>query len=229
MSSIDDDAIAEGVGVARRLQSIDTRLGLSLSPSSSECTEEGLAVLLAIAMGYSQTGTQKISSGVVVSSVYAESSVVQSNRPYSNLSVCVQRREIHERDTVKRNRSSRAKTPMDTDDSITPGSFVTPPVVPNHQLQQHEYEQHQAHFNPARDSSASDLELLDNTAEDFDDQITPGLITPLAGSNAPITADIRRHSTEKAMLEATLTNLRSKLSDVEKDDWLFEGPRYSHA
>jgi len=104
-------AMAEGVGVARRLQSIDTRLGLSLSPSEEE--EEGLAgchsrTVLAIVM---TDQSQKISSVVVVSSVYAESSVVQSNRPYSNLSVCVQRREIHERDTVKRNRSSRAKTP----------------------------------------------------------------------------------------------------------------------
>ena len=41
MSSIAAAAMAEGVGVARRLQSIDTRLGLSLSPSEEE--EEGLA------------------------------------------------------------------------------------------------------------------------------------------------------------------------------------------
>lgn len=38
----------------------------------------------------------------------------------------------------------------------------------------------------------------------------------------------RRNSTEKAMLEATLTNLRNKLNDVEKDNWMYEGPRYSY-
>ena len=104
-----------------------------------------------------------------------------------------------------------------TDDALTPGSFVTPPVVSN-QL----------------DHQPRDFDDL-NLDHDHDHQITPGLTFGSDGSDAfdarpsaPITAEIRRHSTEKAMLEATLTNLRSKLSDVEKDDWLFEGPRYSY-
>lgn len=41
--------------------------------------------------------------------------------------------------------------------------------------------------------------------------------------------DTRRKSTEKAMLDATLTNLRSKLSDIEKDNWMYEKPRYTYS
>jgi len=69
-----DAAIAEGVGVARYLQSIDVRLGLSLSSSSSECTDAPKAWLLSCSR--SPNRSQKISSAVVVSSVYAGSVVV---------------------------------------------------------------------------------------------------------------------------------------------------------
>lgn len=41
-------------------------------------------------------------------------------------------------------------------------------------------------------------------------------------------ADLARYNAQKAVLEATLTNLRSKLSDLESDNWMYEAPRYSH-
>jgi len=31
-----------------------------------------------------------------------------------------------------------------------------------------------------------------------------------------------------AIVKAKLTNLRSKLTDVEKDNWMYEKPRYTH-
>jgi hypothetical protein len=108
---------------------------------------------------------------------------------------------------------NNAQTPED--------QFVTPPVFTN---QQSEFDG--SEHGHILDSSGSDLNLLDNAGEEFefeDDQRTPGLA--LAGPT--VTTEVRRHSTEKAMLEATLTNLRSKLSDIEKDDWLYEGPRHS--
>jgi hypothetical protein len=98
--------------------------------------------------------------------------------------------------------------------------FVTPPVFRNQQTALESSEHGHTVGDPG-----SDLGLLDNAVEEFeDDQRTPGLT--LAGPT--VTSEVRRHSTEKAMLEATLTNLRSKLSDIEKDDWLYEGPRHSH-
>ncbi len=109
---------------------------------------------------------------------------------------------------------------MNGNDAHTPeDQFVTPPVFRN---QQSEFDGSE---HGLVGDSGSDLGLLDNAVEEFeDDHRTPGLT--LAGPTG--TSDVRRHSTEKAMLEATLTNLRSKLSDIEKDDWLYEGPRHSH-
>ena len=99
--------------------------------------------------------------------------------------------------------------------------FVTPPQNIHRHHQQSQFVDHSV----PRDSFSTDVDLLDGTLED--DETTPGL--PLAGSTVPVTAEVRRQSTEKAMLEATLTNLRSKLADVERDDWLYDGPRYSYS
>ncbi|KAI8103050.1 hypothetical protein M9434_005837 [Picochlorum sp. BPE23] len=37
-----------------------------------------------------------------------------------------------------------------------------------------------------------------------------------------------RTETEEAIVKAKLTNLRSKLTDVERDNWMYEKPRYTH-
>lgn len=98
--------------------------------------------------------------------------------------------------------------------------FITPPVIP-----------HQSGFDDGqsygRESSGSELNILDNTVEEFeDDQKTPGLT--LAGPAHSTEVRRKTHSTDKAILEATLINLRSKLAEIEKDDWLYEGPRHSY-
>lgn len=41
-------------------------------------------------------------------------------------------------------------------------------------------------------------------------------------------ADQNKTNAQKAVLEATLTNLRTKLTDLESDNWLYEAPRYSY-
>ena len=109
------------------------------------------------------------------------------------------------------------------DPRVPEDQFVTPPVFGHLPNQQSEFDGRE--HRHVGDSSGSDLNLLDNAVEDFeDDQRTPGLTL----SGPTVTTDVRRHSTEKAMLEATLTNLRSKLSDIKKDDWLYEGPRHPY-
>jgi hypothetical protein len=89
--------------------------------------------------------------------------------------------------------------------------------------------------NPDGDTStpASDLGLgLGLGANLLDNAAGEGSATPclsLGGPAPRVTSEVRRHSTEKAMLEATLTNLRSKVSDIEKDEWMYEGPRYTYS
>ena len=47
---------------------------------------------------------------------------------------------------------------------------------------------------------------------------------------ADINADIEEieANSRKQMDGAALTNLRSKLADLEKDDWMYEAPRFSY-
>ncbi|KAI3430568.1 hypothetical protein D9Q98_005161 [Chlorella vulgaris] len=40
-------------------------------------------------------------------------------------------------------------------------------------------------------------------------------------------AELARTNAQRAVLEATLINLRSKLADLEADNWMFEAPRHT--
>jgi hypothetical protein len=83
-------------------------------------------------------------------------------------------------------------------------------------------------------ASAGEVPGLFQSPEDNDGSdmyITPPHVALKDEDDAldAMVTDTRRKSTEKAMLDATLTNLRSKLSDIEKDNWMYEKPRYTYS
>lgn len=102
----------------------------------------------------------------------------------------------------------------------SPSEFLTPVGTHDNSFQEGHV---QNHLNPTAIGVAHtrqgtdhvDQESIEDDVDDIVDLLTDRV-------------QARRKSTEKAMLEATLTNLRNKLSDVEKDNWMYEAPRYTY-
>ncbi|KAL4422872.1 hypothetical protein ABPG75_009069 [Micractinium tetrahymenae] len=59
-------------------------------------------------------------------------------------------------------------------------------------------------------------------------QATQQLANIAAALQRATDADQNKANAQKAVLDATLTNLRTKLTDLESDNWLYEAPRYSY-
>lgn len=43
-----------------------------------------------------------------------------------------------------------------------------------------------------------------------------------------VDADQARTNNQKAVLDSIITNLRTKVTDLDSDNWLYEAPRYSY-
>lgn len=56
----------------------------------------------------------------------------------------------------------------------------------------------------------------------------PQAATSDAAKPAPKTGDAAGDSTQSPALPGTLTSLRSKLLDLDKDNWVYEAPRYTY-